>query len=70
MNVAVTSHQPACLYSLAGEEREPPKRAYWLNGGLVGAWNILIIFYNKLREGVFGPSTFQSMCVIRGSSSL
>jgi hypothetical protein len=53
MNVVVTSHQPVCLYSPVGEEGEPPKRAYWLNGGPTNARNILIIFYNKLREGVF-----------------
>jgi hypothetical protein len=44
MNVVVTSHQPVCLYSPAGEEGEPPKRAFWLNGGPTGAHNILIIF--------------------------
>jgi hypothetical protein len=53
MNVVVTSHQPVCLYSHAGEEGEPPKHAYWLNGGPANARNILIVFYNKLREGVF-----------------
>jgi hypothetical protein len=53
MNVAVTSHQPFCLYSPAGEEGELPKRVYWLNGGPTSAWNILIVFYNKVREGVF-----------------
>jgi hypothetical protein len=44
MNAVVTSHQPVCLYSPAGEEGEPPKRVYWLNGGLASAQNILIIF--------------------------
>jgi hypothetical protein len=45
MNVAVTSHQPVCLYSLTGEEDEPSKRVYWLNGGPASAWNILNIFW-------------------------
>ena len=53
MNDAVTSQQPVCLYSLGGEEDEPPKRVYWLNGGPTSARNILFVFYNKLREGVF-----------------
>jgi hypothetical protein len=53
MNVAVTYHHLVCLYSLAGEEGELPKRVYWLNGGQASARNILIVFYNKLREGVF-----------------
>jgi hypothetical protein len=53
MNVAVTSHQPVCLYSPTGEEGEPPKCAYWLNDGPTSAWNILMFFDNKLREGVF-----------------
>jgi hypothetical protein len=44
MNTVVTYHQHVCLYSPAGEEGEPPKRAYWLNGGPASAWNILIIF--------------------------
>jgi hypothetical protein len=44
MNVVVTSHQPASLYSAAGEEGEPPERVHWLNGGPTSARNILIIF--------------------------
>jgi hypothetical protein len=44
MNVVVTSHQPVCSYSTAGEEDEPPKRVYWLNGGPASAQNILIVF--------------------------
>jgi hypothetical protein len=44
MNAVVTSHQPACLYSPAGEEGEPPKRVDSLNGGPASARNILIIF--------------------------
>jgi hypothetical protein len=28
MNDVVTSHQPVCLYSPAGEEDEPPKHAH------------------------------------------
>jgi hypothetical protein len=35
MNAAVIPHQPVCLYSPAGEEGEPLKRLYWLNGGPV-----------------------------------
>jgi hypothetical protein len=58
MNGVVTSHQPICLYSPAGEEGEPPECVYWLNGGPASAWNILIVFYNKLKEGVFEPSAF------------
>jgi hypothetical protein len=44
MNDVVTSHQPICLYSPAGEEGEPPKRAYRLNVLPASARNILIIF--------------------------
>jgi hypothetical protein len=44
MNDVVTSHQLVCLYSPAGEEGEPPKRAYWLNDGPASAQNILIVF--------------------------
>jgi hypothetical protein len=44
MNVVVTSHQHVCLYSVAGEEGEPPECVHWLNGGPTSAWNILIIF--------------------------
>jgi hypothetical protein len=44
MNDEVTSHQPICLYSPAGEEGEPPKRVYWLDGGPTTARNILIVF--------------------------
>jgi hypothetical protein len=44
MNVVVTSHQPVCLYSAAGEEGEPAERVYWLNGGPTSARNILTIF--------------------------
>jgi hypothetical protein len=53
MNVVVTSHQPDYLYNAAGEEGEPPERVHWLNGGSTSARNILIVFNNKLREGVF-----------------
>jgi hypothetical protein len=52
MNDVVTFHQLVCLYSPAGEEGEPPKRAYWLIGGPISARNILFVFYNKLREGI------------------
>jgi hypothetical protein len=44
MNDVVTSHQPVCLYSPVGEEGEPPNHAYWLNGGLTSARNILYHF--------------------------
>jgi hypothetical protein len=44
MNDVVTSHQPVCLYSVAGEEGEPPEHVYWLNGGPASAQNILIVF--------------------------
>jgi hypothetical protein len=37
MNDVVTSHQ-------AREEGEPPKRMYWLIGGLASAMNILFNF--------------------------
>jgi hypothetical protein len=53
MIVVVASHQPICLYSPTGEEGEPPQRAHWLNSRPTNARNILIVFYNKLREGVF-----------------
>jgi hypothetical protein len=53
MNVVVTSHQHVCLCSPAREEGEPPKRVYWLNDGPTIVQNILIVFDNKLREGVF-----------------
>jgi hypothetical protein len=53
MNVVVTSHQPICLYSATGEEGEPPERVHWLNGGPTSARSILIVFNNKLIEGVF-----------------
>jgi hypothetical protein len=44
MNDVVTSHQPVCLYSPAGEEGEPPDRLHWLNDGPPSAQNILIVF--------------------------
>jgi hypothetical protein len=53
MNVVVTHHQPIWLYSAAGEEGEPPDRLHWLSGGPFDAQNILIVFDNKLRQGVF-----------------
>jgi hypothetical protein len=43
MNVVVTPHHPICLYSVVGEEGEPPERVHWLNGGPT-AHNILIVF--------------------------
>jgi hypothetical protein len=53
INVVVTSHQIVCLYSPVGEEGEPPRHAYWLIGGPVSAVNLIFVFNNKLREGVF-----------------
>jgi hypothetical protein len=53
MNVVVTFHQPVCLYSLAGEEGEPPRRANWLTGGPVTVVSFIFVFNNKLMEGVF-----------------
>jgi hypothetical protein len=53
MNAMVTSHQLDCLYSPAGEEGEPPRRAYWLIGGSVSVVNFIFVFKNKFREGVF-----------------
>ena len=44
MNVVVTFHQLVYLYSPAGEEGEPPKRACWLIGGPASAVNILFVF--------------------------
>jgi hypothetical protein len=71
MNVVVTSHQPFYLHSLAGEEGEPPKRVYWMNGGPASARNILIVFFiTRSWKVFFGPSTFRSLRVFRRSSSL
>jgi hypothetical protein len=56
MNVMVTSNQLVFLYSPAGEEGKPPRRAYWLIGGPVSNVNFIFVFNDKLREGVFGPS--------------
>jgi hypothetical protein len=53
MNVVVTSHQLVCLYSPTGEEGEPPRHTYWLIGVPASAVDILFIFNNKFREGVF-----------------
>jgi hypothetical protein len=53
MNVVVTSHQLVCLYSPVGEEGKPPRQAYWLIGGPVSTVNFILVFNNKLREGVF-----------------
>jgi hypothetical protein len=44
MNAVVTSHQPVCLDSAAGEEGEPPECVNWLNGGPASARNILKVF--------------------------
>jgi hypothetical protein len=53
MNVVVTSRQPVCLYSPAGEEGEPPQRAHWLNGGAASTQNILIVFLITISWKVF-----------------
>jgi hypothetical protein len=70
MNVVVTSHQPVCLYNPAGEEGEPPKHAYRLNGGPTSAQNILIVFITSSGKVFFGPSAFRSLRVFHGPSSL
>jgi hypothetical protein len=70
MNVVVTSHQPVYLYSAAGEEGEPLERVYWLNGVTARARNILIVFYNKLKEGVFQTFGIPKPSYFHGSSSL
>jgi hypothetical protein len=44
MNDVVTSHQLVYLYSPAGEDGEPPKRAYWLIGGPISAMNFIFVF--------------------------
>jgi hypothetical protein len=44
MNVVVTPHQHVCLYSVAGEEGEPPGHLHLLRSGSLDARNILIIF--------------------------
>jgi hypothetical protein len=51
--LVVTFHQLVCLYSPVGKEGELPRRLYWLIGGPISAVNILFVFNNKLREGVF-----------------
>jgi hypothetical protein len=53
MNVVVNSQQHVCLHSVAGEEGKPLECVHWLNGGPTSARNFLIVFNNKLREGVF-----------------
>jgi hypothetical protein len=70
MNVVVTSHQPVCLYSVAGQEGESLEHVYWLNDGPASARNILIVFYNKLREGVFWTLSISKPPYFRGPSSL
>jgi hypothetical protein len=44
MNAMVTSHQLVCLYSPAGEEGEPPRRAYQLIDGPVSIVNFIYVF--------------------------
>jgi hypothetical protein len=44
MNVVATSHHVVYLYSSAGEEGKPPRRAYWLIGGPVSAVNFIFVF--------------------------
>jgi hypothetical protein len=70
MNVVVTSYQHVCLYSPAGEEGEPPRRAYWLIDGPISAVNFIFFFNNKLKEGVFWTFGIQKPSCFRGSSSL
>jgi hypothetical protein len=51
MNVVVTSYQLICLYNFAGDEGEPPQRAYWLIGGPtkdVTFYSFLIISSGKV----------------------
>jgi hypothetical protein len=49
MNVVITPHQPVYLYSVAGEEGEPPHRLHWLSGGPFDVWNILIVFRRQAQ---------------------
>ena len=53
MNDVVTSHQPVCLYSIAGEEGESPDCLHWLNGGPADAQNILIVFQQQAQGRCF-----------------
>jgi hypothetical protein len=53
MNDVVTPHQPVCLYSVAGEEVEPPHRLHWLSGGLFDVWNILIVVRQQAQGRCF-----------------
>jgi hypothetical protein len=53
MNVVVSSHQPACLYSVEGGEGEPPYRLHWLSGGPSDDRNILIVSRQRAQERCF-----------------
>jgi hypothetical protein len=51
MNDVVTPHQPVYLYSVVGEEGEPPHHLHWHSGGPFGVRNILIVFRQQ-AEGM------------------
>jgi hypothetical protein len=53
MNDVVTPHQPACLYSAAGGEGEPPHRSHWLSGGPSDVWNIIIVSQQRAQGRCF-----------------
>jgi hypothetical protein len=53
MNDVVTLHQPVCLYSVVGEEGEPPNRLHWLSGGPPEAQNILIVYRQRAQGRCF-----------------
>jgi hypothetical protein len=53
MNDVVTPHQPVCLYSVVGEEGEPPYRLHWLSGGPPEAQNILIVSWQRAQGRCF-----------------
>jgi hypothetical protein len=53
MNAVVTSHQPVCLYSVAGGEGEPPYRLHWLSGGPSDDRNILIVSRQRAQGRCF-----------------
>jgi hypothetical protein len=66
MNAMVTPHQPVCLYRAAGEEVELPHCLHWLSDGPFDERNNLIVFDNKLREGVFRTFGFpKPLCFSR-----
>jgi hypothetical protein len=63
MNASVTSNQPVCLYSDAGEKGEPSDRVHWLNGGPPSARNINRFSITSSGKVFFGPSAFRSLRV-------